>query len=90
MRLRDASSDGLIDALLDDWQRGFPLQREPYAAIAAALAAQGVRGADEAAVIEACAQLQRDGVLGRIGGLFAAGSGGAGMLVALRVPPQRL
>ena len=88
--LTDGSSDGLIDALLDGWQRGFPLQREPYAAIATALAAQGVRGASEAAVIEACAQLQRDGVLGRIGGLFAAGSGGAGMLVALRVPPQRL
>lgn len=90
MTLRDALIAGLPEALLDGWQRGFPLQREPYAAIAAALTAQGLRGASQTAVIDTCAQLQRAGVLGRIGGLFAAGSGGAGMLVALRVPPQRL
>lgn len=74
----------LRDALIDGWQRGFPLVREPFAAIAQSL------GATEAAVIDACTRLHEDGVLGRIGGLFAAGAGGAGALAALAVPPQRL
>lgn len=74
----------LRDALIDGWQRGFPLVREPFAAIAEAL------GATEAAVLEACRQLHADGVLGRIGGLFGAGAGGAGALAALAVPPHRL
>lgn len=74
----------LHDGLIDGWQRGFPVVARPYAEIAAAL------GTHEAAVIAACERLRRDGVLGRIGGLFAAGAGGAGMLVALQVPPGRL
>lgn len=74
----------LRDALIDGWQRGFPLVREPFAAVAASL------GTNEAAVIDACAQLREDGVLGRIGGLFGAGAGGAGALAALAVPRERL
>lgn len=74
----------LRDALLDGWQRGFPLVRAPFATIGAAL------GADEAEVIAACTALQEAGVLGRIGGLFAAGAGGAGALAALAVPADRL
>lgn len=78
--------DGITlgDALIDGWQRGFPLVPEPFAALAAAL------GAHEAAVIDTCERLQADGVLGRIGGLFAAGAGGAGALAALQVPEHRL
>ena len=74
----------LGDALIDGWQRGFPLVSEPFAAIAAAL------GTHEAAVIDACARLQAEGVLGRIGGLFAAGAGGVGVLAALQVPDPSL
>lgn len=74
----------LRDRLIDGWQRGFPLAARPYADIAAAL------DTHETAVIDACERLQADGVLSRVGGLFAAGAGGAGALVALQVPAPRL
>ncbi|WP_127998302.1 siroheme decarboxylase subunit beta [Piscinibacter defluvii] len=74
----------LRDALIDGWQRGFPLVREPFAAIADRL------GAREVDVLRACTRLHEDGVLGRIGGLFGAGAGGAGALAALAVPRERL
>ncbi len=74
----------LRDALIDGWQRGFPLAREPFAAIAEQL------GTGEAEVLRACLQLREQGVLGRIGGLFGAGAGGAGALAALAVPRERL
>jgi DNA-binding Lrp family transcriptional regulator len=71
-------------SLLNDWQRGFPLLPAPFACIAATL------GCGEAAVIEHYQALQADGSLSRIGGVFAAGAGGAGMLAAVAVPPARL
>jgi DNA-binding Lrp family transcriptional regulator len=71
-------------ALLNPWQHGFPLQREPFAAIAATLG----RSVDE--VLAACARLQREGALGRIGGVFGPGAGGAALLCAMAVPPSRL
>jgi len=79
-----ALDDPLDLALLNDWQRGFPLQSEPFAAIGAAL------GVDAAAVIERYRALQARGALSRIGGAFGAGAGGAALLCALAVPPARL
>jgi DNA-binding Lrp family transcriptional regulator len=71
-------------ALLNDWQRGFPLAPAPFARIAAALRCS------EASVLEHLQALRADGSLSRIGGVFAAGAGGAGLLGALAVPPQHL
>jgi DNA-binding Lrp family transcriptional regulator len=71
-------------ALLNDWQRGFPLAPAPFARIAAALRCS------EASVLEHLQALRADGSLSRIGGVFAAGAGGAGMLGALAVPRERL
>lgn len=80
----DALPDDPRLALLNPWQHGFPLQRAPFAEIAATL------GRDEAAVIAELRALQTEGALSRIGGVFAAGSGGAGLLAAMAVPPDRL
>ena len=71
-------------ALLNDWQHGFPLVREPFAHIAHAC------GADQAAVLARFQALQDQGSMGRIGGVFAPGAGGAALLAAMAVPPERM
>jgi len=71
-------------ALLNRWQHGFPVVPAPFAAIAAAL------GGSEREVIAACREAAAGGALSRIGGVWAAGAGGAALLCALAVPPQRL
>jgi DNA-binding Lrp family transcriptional regulator len=71
-------------ALLNDWQRGFPLVEEPFAAVAAAC------GTDAATALRAYREMQADGRIARIGGVFGAGAGGAAMLCAFAVPAARL
>ena len=71
-------------ALLNPWQRDFPLQREPFAVIGQRL------GLDVAQVLEHYTRLQRQGSLSRIGAVFAPGAGGASLLAAMAVPPDRL
>ncbi len=70
--------------LLNPWQHGFPLQREPFAPIAAAVH----RSVPE--VLAHFAQLQEEGALSRIGGVFGPGAGGAALLAAMAVPAARL
>lgn len=70
--------------LLNDWQRGFPLVERPFAAVAAEL------GCSEDAVITQFRSLRAAGALSRIGAVFAAGAGGAGLLAAMAVPRQAL
>ena len=76
--------DGIDQRLLNQWQRGFPLQREPYAVLADAL------GLGDAAVLARLQRLQALGAFSRIGGAWAAGAGGAALLCAYAVPPARL
>lgn len=76
--------DELRHCLLNDWQRGFPLVGAPFAHVGAAL------GCSEAAVLAQYQALRAAGSLSRIGGVFAAGAGGAGVLAAVAVPPERL
>ena len=71
-------------ALLNPWQRGFPLLREPFVPIAAALN----RSVPE--VLAGYAALQENGSLSRIGGVFGTGAGGAALLAAMAVPAQHL
>ncbi len=70
--------------LLNRWQHGFPLVSRPFARIGAAL------GLDEALVIAGFEAARADGSLSRIGGVWAAGAGGAALLVAMAVPPAAL
>lgn len=71
-------------ALLNDWQRDFPLCSRPFEAIASSL------GCSASEVKTRYALLQQSGALGRIGGIFGVGAGGSAMLCALAVPPQQL
>ena len=63
-------------ALLNPWQRGFPLVRAPFQHIA------DQAGMAVEAVLAGYAQLQASGALSRIGGVFAGHAGGAALLAA--------
>lgn len=71
-------------ALLNQWQRDFPLVAEPFAEIARAIElAPGE-------VIDRYRRLLESGALSRIGGVFSASSGGAALLAAMAVPVPRI
>lgn len=71
-------------SLADQWQRGFPLQSEPFAALATA------SELTQFEVIEHLELLQEQGALARIGATVRPNTVGASTLAAMAVPPQRL
>lgn len=71
-------------ALVDGWQRGFPLSPTPWDDIAAAL------GTDAAAILAAVERLSAQGVLSRVGPVIRPRRVGASTLAALAVPPDRM
>lgn len=79
-----ASLSKLEFALLNRFQRGFPLLPRPFAALAETLVTS------EPMVIETLRQLQHDGSVSRIGAVFQPNAIGASALAALSVPEERL
>jgi len=70
--------------LLDSFQRGFPLEPAPFAAIAAEL------GSDEETVLSAYRTLQEQGFVSRIGAVVAPHRAGWSTLAAMAVEPDAL
>lgn len=68
--------------LLNDWQHGFPLCRDPFGVLAAQT------GLEREQVLAQLQAAQHDGRISRIGGVFAHGSGGDAVLAAMAVPPR--
>lgn len=79
-----AGVDAAAFRLINEWQRGFPLLARPFAHIGAAV------GRSEAEVLADYARLQAQGVVSRVGAVFAPRRIGASALAALAAPPQRL
>ena len=79
-----AAEQALHARLLNNWQRGFPLSNRPFAQIAQA------EDATESEAIDAFNQLLERRAISRIGGVWAPGVGGAALLCAMAVPPERL
>lgn len=77
-------SDDLGFRLLNDWQRDFPLQPRPFAAIGEAL---GVR---EEEVLARYRRMCDERLISRIGAVLAPRRFGASSLAALAAPPERL
>lgn len=80
---------GLLDdpnnqALLDRYQRDFPLTARPYAVIGNAL------GLDESDVITRLDALEKSGAISRIGAVIAPHRAGWSTLAAIAVPEGRL
>ena len=71
-------------ALLNAWQRDFPIVVEPFAEIGLKV------GADETAVIATLRRLQLRGAISRVGAVFAPRRVGASTLAALAAPPDRI
>ena len=71
-------------ALLNNYQRGFPLVSEPFRVLAAEL------GEDEPRILERLARLQERGAISRVGAVFRPGAVGCGALAAMAVPPPLL
>ena len=76
--------DPRLARLLNEFQRGIPLVREPYAAIARELST------DEGWVRATLARWQREGVVSRVGAVFRPGSIGVSTLAAMAVPREDL
>lgn len=70
--------------LLNDWQHGFPLQREPFQVLAQAT------GLDGTTVLASLRRARAEGRISRIGGVFAHGAGGDAVLAAMAVPRERI
>lgn len=73
-------------ALLNRFQHRFPLALRPYAR----LAEEAGEGWSEDGIIDALATAHQQGVLGRVGAIFAPNTVGASTLAAMAVPPERL
>ena len=70
--------------LLNDFQRGFPLRREPWADLGRAL------GCPSEEVIARLARLRDSGKISRVGPVFAPNRIGASTLAAMAVPVEAL
>ncbi len=80
----NASMSELDRALLNDFQRDFPLEPRPFAAIANRL------GVTEAAVLARYRQLAARGVVSRIGAVVRPHRAGWSTLAAMAVPAAEL
>ena len=81
---RSASPNGLERALLNDYQRDFPLDPRPFARIADDL------GVSEDAVLAAYGDLETAGAISRIGAVVRPHRAGWSTLAAMAVPEDRL
>lgn len=70
--------------LLNEWQRGFPIVPRPFARIAEAV------GGSEDTVLAAYRRMMAQGLVSRVGAVFAPRRLGASALAALAAPPARL
>jgi len=80
----DRFSDPLDRALLDDWQRGFPVTARPYTALAQAL------GTTEQGVIRRLRDKLAAGQISRVGATVAPNTISASTLAAVAAPEDRI
>lgn len=76
--------DATAFRLLNEWQRDFPLVARPFARIAETV------GSNEDEVLAAYRQMMAQGLVSRVGAVFAPRRLGASALAALAAPPERL
>ena len=80
----DSPYSPLEFALLNGWQRDFPIVERPFQRLGESV------GADEAAVLATLARLNGRGAISRVGAVFAPRRIGASTLAALAAPAERL
>ena len=80
----DSPYSPLEFALLNDWQRDFPLTAQPFAQLG------GMAGVEEAAVLSTLGRLQARGAISRVGAVLAPRRVGASTLAALAAPVEQI
>ena len=80
----DSPYNSLEFALLNDWQRDFPIVARPFATVGAKV------GVGETAVLATLGRLNGRGAISRVGAVFAPRRVGASTLAALAAPAGRL
>jgi len=80
----DSPYSPLEFALLNGWQRDFPVTERPFGQLAARA------GTDEKAILATLRRLQARGAISRVGAVFAPRRVGASTLAALAAPADRL
>ncbi len=80
----DSPYSPLEFALLNDWQRDFPVTAQPFAQLGATV------GAGETAILGTLERLRMRGAISRVGAVFGARRIGASTLAALAAPVKRL
>ncbi|MEN8213813.1 MAG: Lrp/AsnC family transcriptional regulator [Pseudomonadota bacterium] len=76
--------NALEHALLNDYQRDFPLHSTPFAQIAAA------HNTDTDTILQLLAKLRKAGSITRVGPVFRPNTIGVSTLAAMKIPSQRL
>ena len=79
-----AGADRVTRALVDRFQRGFPLLRRPFAEMAEQL------GVSESEVLARLAELTRSGAVSRVGAVVRPHAAGASTLAAVAAPPDAI
>lgn len=82
--MMDSPYTPLEFALLNDWQRDFPLLAQPFEQLGRKVGAGGT------AVVDTLRRLQERGAISRVGAVFAPRRVGASTLAALAAPAERL
>ncbi len=82
--MMDSPYSPLEFALLNDWQRDFPIVSLPFERLGQKL------GAGDTAILDTLARLQARGAISRVGAVFAPRRVGASTLAALAAPAERL
>lgn len=82
--MMDSPYTPLEFALLNGWQRDFPITEQPFLALAEKV------GAGETAILSTLERLQARGAISRVGAVFAPRRVGASTLAALAAPAEHL
>ncbi len=90
--MMDSPYSPLEFALLNDWQRDFPIVPLPFAQLGQKVMRSGIHtdGAGDTAVLETLVRLQARGAISRVGAVFAPRRVGASTLAALAAPAERI
>ncbi|MCX7168581.1 MAG: Lrp/AsnC family transcriptional regulator [Rhodocyclales bacterium] len=88
----DSPYSPLEFALLNDWQRDFPVTARPFEQLGTRVMQSGIPGdgADGTVILATLKRLQARGAVSRVGAVFAPRRIGASTLAALAAPAERL
>jgi siroheme decarboxylase len=86
----DSPYSPLEFALLNEWQRDFPLVSNPFAMLASSVGADDTPLSNESDVLSTLQRLVTRGAISRVGAVFAPRRVGVGTLAAVAAPAEKI